>query len=182
MIRSISERRTAFTLAPMFSVSELPRVTSALAMMAPVHFTGGGLSWVTSLSASAWGAPPSTGTTCTVPSSPGATFERNVESPDFTTIGSSVEKVLTLARSTVTSPAPSVLMVTLPPSALTILPVRRSPFRNWISSAPAREASTSETMRAPERPHSDQHEIEGSDVVSPHPRSPAFPSAPVYLW
>src|SRR5262249_13857044 len=90
----------------------------------------------------------STGTTWTVPSSPGASFDLKVVSPDLTTIGSSVESVLTFERSTVTSPAVSVLMTSFPPSAPTILPVSRSPFRNWISSAPAREARASESASA----------------------------------
>jgi hypothetical protein len=52
-------------------------------------------------------------------------------------MGSSVEKVFTFARSTVTSPAVSLLIVSLPPSALTILPLSLSPSRNRISSAAA---------------------------------------------
>jgi len=88
------------------------------------------------------------GTTCTVPSAPPVTFELNVVSPVLITMGSSVEKVFTFARSTVTSPAVSLLIVSLPPSALTILPLSLSPLRNRISSAAARPATTSDSVSA----------------------------------
>jgi len=49
----------------------------------------------------------------------------------------SVENVFTLDSSTTTVPAVSVLIVSLPPAASMILPVRRSPFTKRISSAMA---------------------------------------------
>src|SRR5262245_18780189 len=64
-----------------------------------------------------------------------------------TRTGSSVENVFTLLISTVTSPAPSVLIVSLPPVALRILPVRRSPFRKRTSSANDRTAETATRPR-----------------------------------
>jgi hypothetical protein len=70
-------------------------------------------------------------------------------SPSFTMMGSSVEKVLTLVRSMVISPAASVRKMSLPPVALTILPVRRSPLRKITSSARAGvAASTNDAKRA----------------------------------
>src|SRR5512145_3270286 len=88
------------------------------------------------------------GTTWMVPSAPPVTFERRMVSPDLRTTGSSVEEVLTLDKSTETSPAVCVLIVSLPPSAPVILPVRRSPLRKRISSAAGGAVKTSNTARA----------------------------------
>src|SRR5262245_59428210 len=143
----------------MFSVCELPRVIRALPVMDPVHCTGGGLICVRSLSAMTSATPLVSGTTVTVPSAPPETFERTVASPDLMTIGSSVENVLTLDRSTTISPALSVLIVILPACAPRILPVSRPPFRNRLSSAATRPASARHSVTAHATTHSDRLSI-----------------------
>ena len=67
----------------------------------------------------------------TSPSGPAATRDSTTVffSPSCSWTGASAENVFTLARSMVISPAASVFKMSLPPVALTILPVSRSPFR-----------------------------------------------------
>ena len=91
-----------------------------------------------------WGGAVPPGAIWTWPSGPAVTgVVTGGLSPTLTCTGASVEKVFTLAMSMVTSPAASVLITSLPPAALTTLPVSRSPLRKITSSAATGAAARS---------------------------------------